>query len=747
MPQTNIPDLENSQRTLQIAKIIEKRKPLAKNIDKLKEDIKNLSERIIDIEKYRDRIMVTVEDESVTGRLKEINFSKIKLDIVSELESLEKLRNRFSRDTLNIGVIGRARQGKSRLLQSLTGLTAAEIPDGSGLNCTGVRSTIHHNPAVGTYGEVLFYTERTFLDEVIAPYYEQLNLGNQPITLDEFANKPLPTLPSNLTGSEVNAKYNHLRRYRENLDKYLHLLRGPAVQTIRKDQIREYVAQDNLQGERIYFNYLAVREVKIVCNFPKKDVGQIALVDLPGLGDTGIGDEKKMVQTIAQDIDAVLFVRKPNSTGDIWADVDVKLYDTASGALVDLPLELWSFMTLNKLSDGSNSELCQSLKKDITNQHINVVECIVANCADEGEANSLVLDKILDYLADNITSLDRQYASSCEKRLKQIQSVVNSELEKAKKVLGQAKHSGGISEKFEVLFDQLWNELTGSLEKLLAQLSKQSGDQDRDFKKSLEETISACYNDTEIIPSEEKIESRRDREKSYEIAYNQYLNEIRAHLSQQFLSLDDGLKTSMERLKSQVADVLIKYGRLGVEDGRLGGLTKARGSDLFKEIGDCLPEEIIEGEPSKIKFGFQLLDEFKLSYRGMIQHRIRKCLNGLTPDKTSLKLTNSADAEQVKSSLKVLYEEAVYACEQVIKELLSEPSQAAFAIVEEFIDRVLRAEKVQMEWRIFLSEERSSIWPAEFELLGERTRLRLEWQQAVERAATANQLESMQLLK
>jgi len=36
----------------------------------------------------------------------------------------------FSRSTLNIGVIGRARQGKSRLLQSLTGLGTEEIPSG-----------------------------------------------------------------------------------------------------------------------------------------------------------------------------------------------------------------------------------------------------------------------------------------------------------------------------------------------------------------------------------------------------------------------------------------------------------------------------------------------------------------------------------------------------------------------------------------------------------------------------------------
>jgi ABC-type phosphate/phosphonate transport system ATPase subunit len=49
---------------------------------------------------------------------------------------LEKLQARFSCDTLNIGVIGIMRQGKSTLLQSLTGLGNNVIPAQSGGACT-----------------------------------------------------------------------------------------------------------------------------------------------------------------------------------------------------------------------------------------------------------------------------------------------------------------------------------------------------------------------------------------------------------------------------------------------------------------------------------------------------------------------------------------------------------------------------------------------------------------------------------
>ena len=123
------------------------------------------------------------------------------------------------------------------------------------------------------------------------------------------------------------AKYDHLCRYHQNLHKYRDALSEPSPRRVPRHEIREYVAQDTVDRRRIYFNYLAVREVKIVCSFPNVDIGQIALVDMPGLGDTEIGDEERMIKTLGQDIDLVLFVRMPKSTGDFWAKEDVELYD------------------------------------------------------------------------------------------------------------------------------------------------------------------------------------------------------------------------------------------------------------------------------------------------------------------------------------------------------------------------------------------------------------------------------------
>lgn len=293
-------------------------------------------------------------------------------------------------------------------------------------------------------------------------------------------------------------------------------------------------------------------------------------------------------------------------------------------------------------------------------------------------------------MANTIVSLDRKYAYSCQERLVRLQSTVAAELDKAHQALNQVSRRDNWFISFVQLFDQLWNDLTSGLEGLLKELREQRDAQDLDFKQQVDAALQSCRDDTGI-PSEDKIKKRRDDVGGYPIAYYQYLNEVRAYLSQHFLLLDEGLKRGIERVKDQVAEVL-------VNQGSLGGLTAVRDAEFLKVIVELLPDELIPSQPSKLKLGFQILATFDLSYRGLIQHRIRQHLDDLIPDETALQLSSSPSSQEVLNCLKSLHSEAVYKCGTALDDLLAEPSQAAFAIVEEFLDRILRAEGVKTEW-------------------------------------------------
>jgi energy-coupling factor transporter ATP-binding protein EcfA2 len=724
----------NTNRTARIASIIEKRRPLAQKIEQAEANLKSLVLALRNLKDNRNQLLTRGDDLNVIRQLKEINFSSIQV-IEEELKKLNSMGKRLSRPTLNIGVVGLMGQGKSTLLKSLSGLTDNEIPAYEGGACTAVRSTIENKDGE-TRAEVTLHSEKSFLEEVIWLYYDKLGFSDKPTSLDDFANKPFPEQPP--SGATDEETYKRLREdYHYNLEKYRDLLTNgtPKALQIRNEEIPGYIIQKRDKERHLTtFKHLAVREVKIFCPFKNSDVGKIALVDVPGLGDTKLGDEELMLQTLGQEVDVILFIRRPDPQRYQWQAVDTQLYDTAAKALNNLAAR--SFMVLNHSVRTDNLKACEALQSSIDT--IKVIRCEVADCSNINDANR-VFDLVLDYLANNIESLDKDYAKSCQESLSDIHVKVKTELDKARNSLGKEAQQSREAQLFVPLFKQLWKNLRNGLQELLKELRKQREEVDTDFKAKVDEALQSCRKDTGI-PSIEEIEIRANNEDGYPNAYYQYLPEVRAHLSRHFLSLDEGLKLSLERVKSRVTEVF-------VNQGSLGGLTEERGANFIREMAKILPEQLIPGEPSKLKFGFQLLAEFELSYRGFVQHRIRQHLDGLTPNEpATIQLSTSPSAQQVFLNLKTSHSKAVYHCENALETLLCEPSQAAFAIVEEFLDRILRAEDVESEWRIFLDDVRSEVWPDEFQQLNERTRIRREWLDVVEHAVEINQSNSMQFL-
>ncbi|MCX7594136.1 MAG: hypothetical protein N2235_10310 [Fischerella sp.] len=113
-----------------------------------------------------------------------------------------------------------------------------------------------------------------------------------------------------------------------------------------------------------------------------------------------------------------------------------------------------------------------------------------------------------------------------------------------------------------------------------------------------------------------------------------------------------------------------------VEKANLRELTLARGSELINVLAVEIPEQLIPGISSKLKLAFQVLAEFELSDRGLVQYRIRPHLDGLTPKEAKTpKLTELPSVQQVFINLKIAHIESVRNCEKGLKQLLSESNQ------------------------------------------------------------------------
>ncbi len=195
-----------------IGDIISQRKKKADVPRQKQEELESLASILHQLEGQKQVLLQRAGiTPNLISRLKEINFP-ILIDAINEEQQVwENLGKRFERNSINIGVIGLARQGKSTFLQAVSGLTDNEIPSSYGQPCTTVQSNIFHFEGITT-GVVHFHSEQSFLEEVIEPYYRALGFPNPPQTLTEFRNASLPAMPVNHGQSaKIESLYKHVK--------------------------------------------------------------------------------------------------------------------------------------------------------------------------------------------------------------------------------------------------------------------------------------------------------------------------------------------------------------------------------------------------------------------------------------------------------------------------------------------------------------------------------------------------------
>ena len=424
-----------------IQEIIEQRNQQAKNLESVLNEWYQLKKLLEKIEQERQKHLNddSSGNSNIARRLQNLNFLTIIEKVKKELQELENLKKRLSRSTLNIGVVGRMRQGKSRLLQSLTGLSDDEIPTSSGGVCTRSLSKIFHesNPTM-LRNEIEFHSWSS-LKQIIHLYFDKLGLPNseKPNNLpDDLDPNQLPHLPKQKQGdTDARYQYGRLRKgYYVGSKNYKSLINSSSRQ-IPKEDIRKYITQIEDNDGNINSEYIATKELRIYCQFPyHQEVGKIGVVDLPGLGDT-LFDTELLIETIKGDIDFILFIRRPDPRGDDWQDSDRNMYDIASQALGDFPISQCSFMVLNRITSAQQKndglKTCERFQKKINSQKIEVSQTVIADCTDDAQVKSKILGPVLDALTTNTNNIYNQYLLSHNQSLNTLKDEINQELEQA----------------------------------------------------------------------------------------------------------------------------------------------------------------------------------------------------------------------------------------------------------------------------------------------------------------------------
>ena len=718
--------------TERIESIIARRKPLAENIQSIRDSIAKISSAY---ERMTPVCNAVINDESIAREFP--GLSELLTACEKPMNELQRLRadlaliqNRFSRDTLNIAVIGRARQGKSRLLQTITGLTSEEIPDGNKEFCTGVRSDIiNDSNLTSAFAQVNFLTERQFIDERVAPYFHDLQEYKpdlySPSSVYDFASMKLPE-PGTFKASpeavtQMNLHLQHLKDLQEHLPQYQEYL-GRSPMRIERSQIREYVAQDNLQGERVFFKHMAVSNVEIFCAFPNTDAGKLRLIDLPGLGDTRKGDTEQLVRALSDQVDLILFLSKPQNSGAAWQDNEIALYSQARRALGDkLPIERWSFWVFNRDSrpGADNLTQCELLRDSINRAQISVADTVIADCTSREEVDTLLIGKALDFLAGNIERIDSEYAGHLQNDISRALSQLKENLSRLHDITREGRESDDDADMFDSLFAKIWGKIKRGIQSCVGQ-----GSELRDAKNTpcepLKERIEAIFEEAESGDSftfnEETIREKYDEYGDTISVYPECLHILRTQLSSR---MQENMDYILDDVMTAMKD---KFGYILGNTGKLSGKFGCENHEILGRLTEYIKQNNLDDRLPTILHGLELLDGWRLSYRSFAQHRIREALNCLDPlDEANISQGTPTNPAQVLDLLQDLYEQAIYEMRKRFdgaNGIYPEPNNAAFAAAEEFKDIMIRSgsdeDMLRNEWRRLYRPIRGDIWPEEF---------------------------------
>lgn len=670
--------------------------------------------------------------------LADFRSEEIRKNIAKAIELLRVLEARFSRKTINIGVSGGARVGKSTLLQAISGLKDEQIPTGSGIPVTAVRSQIFHS-TTQQRATLTLHTFSTFLEEVLRPYHAELGL-EPPLSAHEFRACKYPISETELAPDyrDKHSSVSLLRRLREMQDafpSYEPSLIG-GEKTVLLSELRQYVAypsNEQIKAGNPSRLYLAVRDVRIECSFPKVEVEHLGIIDLPGLGELAANAEEHHLAGLKNEVDVVLLVKRPSDSTSYW-----RKEDGAATNLLDKARSFikkrgdFVFIVIN--SDGSNPQLETSLRDDIRRQandgedgkHYHVLE---GNALQPESVYRSILSPVLEHLAERLPSMDQDVFDGTRAEYQVLAAKIHAalhDLETAMKASNQV--SGQSAEKIEEDTQTLRLDISDDLFGIVETLRKRARASDENplYVSSVENAyaeiqawIEHGFGQGQEAWRKDALRKMRANKGSSGFTEGQF-NQIRVEISKRYSALDAYFHDQVIELWNEIGHVFSQH---------LGELLQgAHGDAALKLLAQHLTEA---SEPCPtLSLAVNELIALKLDYRTHLHPLVRRELDDLTPqvinpktgepeeDRIVVKITEDG-AEELLRELAKLALQAAYRTKKALMEKANIPALVLHAAAEQFDDVMIRDAQSARELRRLARSFRDEIWPGVYQGIAE----------------------------
>lgn len=719
----------------EINKIIKRRKEKVPAIEVKFREIQEITQRLNDIESKHNDTLQTNNGDLFSDDIWE-NIEKYRSKFNAVEKKYQEIISRFSKDEINIAVVGNARQGKSRFLQSISSLNDNIIPAFASDDCTGASSVIRNVPGQeGVKAEITFMTE-TEMIQCIQKYLDRIyGEDKKKITsFREIGNLPLDSLENEMPEGSPNVTYfEHLKKYVKHFKEWSVLVNEGKKVITEPKEIQQYVAQHNDKeeeeiGREDYYNYLAVKDVVISCQFQNPETGKIVIRDTIGLGDTSLGIEDKMLNAIGNHSDAAIIVSRPEASTGKFSDSDNKMYQKLYDEFEKKNMDKWLFWMINRTSVsstyGDNNGRCEAFKKKVDEKKWKIADCFIADVSDVEMINDIFKDKVLTTLVDNIDDIDdgilvqlndstKELYGELRKIQQSIASILMNEVSRMDKSEFIASRWKDV---YERGFMKLAKEFRNELESLV-------DEECTEFRNKIEEILAKAPQ--EIVPTVKELQEDLDaggNNRPFEV-YAHYMDKVRNDFTEQFLGIDNFI------FNEKTIDFKAKLVNIFAEDVKNGGgglkyilpkPEKEKSDEWLREIA-----QKIFNKDSYVQFktAFLTVADFQFSVRGFLMHRIRARLDKLNAMSYQTNEQNNKDiADEIRriieNKLKKVSEEIIATMNQ--DGFYKDPNKILYAAMAEFYDRTNYSytektfEDAEDVWKRIYTEHCHEVWEDEF---------------------------------
>ena len=534
------------------------------------------------------------------------DIKKLRDDLDSFSKQIALLRKRFERKNVQISLVGRARHGKSCILQAVTGLNDDTIPTSSETDCTGAISIIYNWDKRDEFEmNVDYYTPEEFIDAVnkkLTSFFGDCS-PYRVHTLEQIASLPKSAFDS--SNSEQVGFYND---YVSRFHQYAGCFGPTAVRHFDStENVVEYVAKYKIfQNEsdipasyrqkgylierreqpvsnqiivdyKVHFaNFVTIKKAVMSTHYPNADTTKIVAVDTIGLGNalTNDTDEENMFKVLREDTDIAIFTYKiiPSSECALpkfITDTLAKIFGELSGTFP----ELWVTCLLNEYGSGAavfegHPADYASYKNVVNDIHGQLVSngigkmlaiCKTINALDKDEVNSQFILPALQQITQKLPEIDSAMANAANETGKTLGKEIHLLCEKlaaikTKVVELNPNRYKQFKDNFKAL--QLRNQLSLLCEELRMERDKGNPTISNDLKAQLD-------NIEESIPNTEKMESTLNGMMAWApqqgvatIILNVYANILKGMKAVSSKSIS----TIQLNVQNQVASILFEHG-------------------------------------------------------------------------------------------------------------------------------------------------------------------------------------------